>query len=92
MAGFLDPQLDQSRAINLAFFFTVLELFDYKFAVDPNAINQLFREDFKLYMINCKLKHLGGCPMISESSSPESRIFSSLYLLLSGSVFSDLDD
>ena len=39
MAGFLDPQLDQSRAINLAFFFTVLELFDYKFAVDPNTIN-----------------------------------------------------
>ena len=93
MCEYLDPQINQSRAIDLAFFFTVLEMFEYKFAVDPSTISQLFREDFKLYLINCKLRHIGGCPQISEStSSADTRLFCSLFLLLSSSIFSDLDD
>ena len=40
--GLLDPNLDPNRALDLAFFFTVLDLFDYKFSVDPQTVQSLF--------------------------------------------------
>ena len=61
----LNPDLDKTTALNIAFYVTVLDLFDFKYSVDLNSVAHLFREDFKVYLINTKLKHLGGCPLIN---------------------------
>ena len=85
----MNPKLSGERAVDLAFFFTVLDIFDYKFSLDLQTIGQLFREDFKIFLINSKLRQIGGCPDISE---PSARIFCSLYLVLASTLFTDLDD
>lgn len=51
------------RALDLAFYFTVLEIFDFKFSVRLETVEQLFRQDFKVFIVNAKLRHInGGCP------------------------------
>ena len=92
LQNFLDPNLDPNHALDLAFFFVVLDLFDYKFSVDLRTIGQLFREDFKIYLINAKLRQISGTACLDISDNPNSKLFSSLYLVLAGNFFSDLDD
>ena len=82
-------QLESRTALDVAFFFTVLDLFDLKFSVDLATLSQLVREDFKVYLVNTKLRQIGGCP---EIKAPNDAIFASFFIVLAGTTFSDLDD
>ena len=86
----LNPQLDHTHALDLAFYLTVLDLTDYKFSVRQEQTSTLFAPEFKLYLINAKLKHIGKCPQATDD--PTSRIFACFYIALAGTLFQDLDD
>ena len=92
LQNFLDPNLEPNHALDLAFFFVVLDLFDFKFSVDLRTIGQLFREDFKIYLVNAKLRQISGTSCLDISDNPNSKLFSSMYVVLAGNFFSDLDD
>lgn len=62
----LNPNIDAAAALDVAFFATVLDLFDYKFSVSVQTVSALFREDFKLYIVNAKLRQIGGCPEMTS--------------------------
>ena len=53
----------------------------------------MFRDDFKTFLCNAKLRSIQGaeCPEIS-ADDPPSRLFGSLFLVLTGSFFENLND
>ena len=78
--------------IDLAFYFTVLHLFDFKLQL---ARYDCFRLDFKLHLINQFLIWI-NCPELLQISQPEpqtnSYVFSVIYLILYCGVFEHCDE
>ena len=70
LESLLDPTIDENKALDVAFYLTIFELFEYKYSVELSQIGLLFRPDFKTYLINVKLRSLGGgYPSIEEQTT-----------------------
>ena len=52
----------------------------------------MFRDDFKTFLCNAKLRSIESAECPEISADPASRLFGSLFLVLAGSFFADLND
>ena len=65
----------------------MLDLLSFKMAASFDKVNQLFRDDFKRFVVDAKLKEL-DCPVVFDQSPR----FCSLFIALECGIFAHLDE